>query len=191
MNGEEIAHELINILSVTLGIQSHLVLAAMRDRASVNNLAMRTVKVIYPNILDIGCFSHTLDIVGEKFNTPTLNTFSSLWISLFSHSPKSKALRKEQTGRAMGTLSKACWWSRWEILNQLSLQFGDVEPFLQNNDVGPAIRPKLLEILADTQKRNLLRTELVAVVDLGEHFYNNASDKKLGPPNLILHNYSW
>ena len=49
MNGEEIARELINILSVTLGIQSHLVLAAMRDRASVNNLAMRTVKVIYPN----------------------------------------------------------------------------------------------------------------------------------------------
>jgi len=72
MNGEEIARELINILSVTLGIQSHLVLAAMRDIASVNNLAMRTVKVIYPNILDVGCFSHTLDIVGEKFNTPTL-----------------------------------------------------------------------------------------------------------------------
>ena len=56
MNSEEIAHELINILSVTLGIQSHLVLAAMRDRASVNNLAMRTVKVIYPNILDVGFF---------------------------------------------------------------------------------------------------------------------------------------
>ena len=43
MNGEEITCELINILSVTLGIQSHLVLAAMRDRTSVNNLAMRTV----------------------------------------------------------------------------------------------------------------------------------------------------
>ena len=121
-NGEEIARELINILSVTLGIQSHLVLAAMRDRASVNNLAMRTVKVIYPNILDVGCFPHTLDIVGEKFNTPTLNTFPSHWISLFSHSPKSKALWKEQTGRAKGTLSKTRWWSRWEILNQLLLQ---------------------------------------------------------------------
>lgn len=56
MNGEEILCELINILSVTLGIQSHLVLAAMRDRVSVNNLPMRTVKVIYPNILDVGCF---------------------------------------------------------------------------------------------------------------------------------------
>ena len=63
MNGEEITRELINILSLTLGIQSHLVLVRMRDRASVNNLAMRTVKVTYPNILDVGCFSHTLDNV--------------------------------------------------------------------------------------------------------------------------------
>ena len=120
-NGEEIARELINILSVTLGIQSHLVLAPMRDRASVNNLAMRTVKVIYPNILDVGCFPHTLDIVGEKFNTPTLNTFSSHWISLFSRSPKSKALWKEQTGRAKGTLSKTRWWSRWVLLQLVML----------------------------------------------------------------------
>ena len=52
----------------------------------------------------------------------------------------------------MGTLSKTRWWSHWQILNQLLLQFGDVEPFLRNNDVGPAIRPKLLEILADTEK---------------------------------------
>ena len=70
----------------------------------------------------------------------------------------------------MGTLSKTCGLSRWEILNQLLLQFGDVEPFLRNNDVGSAIRPKLLEILAATQKRNLLRTGLAGVVDSGEHF---------------------
>ena len=63
MSGEEIVRELINVLSVTLSIRSHLLLATMRDRASVNNLAMRTVKVIYPSILDIGCFSHTLDLV--------------------------------------------------------------------------------------------------------------------------------
>ena len=41
MTGEEIARELINVLSTVLGIQSNLVLAVMRDRASVNNVAMR------------------------------------------------------------------------------------------------------------------------------------------------------
>lgn len=96
MSGEEIARELITVLSVTLGIHSHLLLAAMRDRASVNNLAMRTVRVIYRSILDIGCFSHTLDLVGEKFKAPTLYTFSLLWISLFSHSYKAKAIWKNK-----------------------------------------------------------------------------------------------
>ena len=50
------------------------------------------------------------------------------------------------------------------------VQFGDVQLFLQNNDVGPGIRPKLLEILTDTQKQSQLRIELAAVVDLGQHF---------------------
>ena len=39
ISGEEVAQELINTLSVTLGVQSNL-LAAMRDRASVNKVAI-------------------------------------------------------------------------------------------------------------------------------------------------------
>ena len=125
MKGDEVAKELIHLLSTTLGIQPPLVLAAMRDRASVNNVAMNTVSIIYDSIVDIGCFSHTLDHVGEKFSTPNLDTFSTLWISLFAHSPKVKSLWKEQTGRAMATFSKTRWWSRWEVLHQVLQQFGD------------------------------------------------------------------
>ena len=50
-------------------------------------VAMRTLKVLYPYAVGIGCFSHTLDRVGEKFNVPTLYDFMTYWISLFSHSP--------------------------------------------------------------------------------------------------------
>ena len=50
-------------------------LAAVRDRASVNGVAMRTVKVVYPNAFDIGCFSHTIDSVGEQFSLPHLSKF--------------------------------------------------------------------------------------------------------------------
>ena len=57
------------------------------DWVSVNNLAMQTVKFVYPFIVDIGCFSHTLDHVGDHFNTPNLKEVLHLWISLFSHSP--------------------------------------------------------------------------------------------------------
>ena len=42
MTGEEIACELVNVLSVQYGISSDFLLSTMRDRASVNNVALRT-----------------------------------------------------------------------------------------------------------------------------------------------------
>ena len=71
---EEIAKELITVLSVTYSIHPSNLLAAMRDIASTNNVAMR---IIYPNVVDIGCFSHTIDHVDGKFNTPVLMEFTS------------------------------------------------------------------------------------------------------------------
>ena len=39
-------------------------------------------------------------------------------------------------------------------MNQLLTQFGDVLPFLQNEEIGfPATRAKLLAIVADAQKK--------------------------------------
>ena len=47
LTGEEIARELISVLSTFLGIPSQFVVGTMRDRASVNNVAIRTMKIIY------------------------------------------------------------------------------------------------------------------------------------------------
>ena len=44
MTGKELAQQLLLCLSTNLGINSALLLAAMRDRASVNDVAIRTVK---------------------------------------------------------------------------------------------------------------------------------------------------
>ena len=57
------------------------------------------MSIVYHNILDVGSFSHTLDLVGEKFKTPVLSTFCTMWLPLFLHSPKTKAPWKEQTGK--------------------------------------------------------------------------------------------
>jgi len=75
MKGEELARELINTLSVVYGVSSQQPVAGMRDRASVNNVAMRTLQIVYPNLVDIGCFSHTFSLVGERFKTPALSDF--------------------------------------------------------------------------------------------------------------------
>ena len=98
LTGEEFARELISVLSVNYGIATQHLLAAMKDRASVNEVAVRTLKIVYPSLLSVGCFSHTIDRVGEQFCTPHLSKFITSWISLFSHSPKTRILWLEQTG---------------------------------------------------------------------------------------------
>ena len=64
MCGEEVARELISTLSAIFGIRSDQVMRSMRDRASVNNVAKTTLKVVYPSLLNVGCYSNTFDNVG-------------------------------------------------------------------------------------------------------------------------------
>ena len=62
MTGEEVAQQIIVVLCTELGIASH---HQCGISAPVNDVAMRTVKVIYNQLMDVGCFSHTIDTVGE------------------------------------------------------------------------------------------------------------------------------
>ena len=90
MTGEELAHVIISTLSTSYGIESNRLVASMRDRASVNSVAMAILKLLYPSLLDVGHFSHTLDRVGEYFEVSVTDEFTRLWISLFSRSPKAR-----------------------------------------------------------------------------------------------------
>lgn len=60
MTGEELAREILGVCCREYNLSTEQVLAAMRDQASVNNVAIRHIKVMFPNLLDIGCYSHTL-----------------------------------------------------------------------------------------------------------------------------------
>ena len=188
MSAEEVARELITTLSVHYSVSSNSLLATMRDRASVNNVALRTLKVIYPALLDVGCFSHTLDLVGNKFCTPRLTDFSMAWVSLFSHSPKARLVWREQTGRSVTGYSPTRCWSRWEVMKQLLKLFGDVEAFLTMHDQAPATRHKLLQFLQDPQKKAFLEVELVIIVDAGMPFVQ-ATYKLEGDGHLALECY--
>jgi len=56
-------------------------------------------------------------------------------------------------------------------MNQLLVQFGDVEPFLTSHeDLAPVTRQKLLGMLSDPQKKAALKMELAVTVDVGEPF---------------------
>jgi len=101
LTGEEIAREFINIPSSHYGVQPTQLLGAMRDRASTNNVAMQTMKIVYS---DMGCYSHMIDQVGNCFNTTTLNDFMSAWIGMFSHSFKARALWRERADNSCEVL---------------------------------------------------------------------------------------
>ena len=122
---------------------------------------------MYPQVLDIGCFSHALDLAGRKFKTPNLDEFSKHWISLFAHSPKARIAWKATTGVSVRTYSETRWWSRWEVIEQVHNLYRDIEGFLQNNGMAPATKEKLLDMLSHRQKRVLLKMEVAAVVDAG------------------------
>jgi len=38
----------------------------MGDWASTNNVAMQSMKVVYPNLINIKCYSHMIDWVGKN-----------------------------------------------------------------------------------------------------------------------------
>uniref|UniRef100_A0A1X7T065 DUF659 domain-containing protein n=1 Tax=Amphimedon queenslandica TaxID=400682 RepID=A0A1X7T065_AMPQE len=189
LTGEEIARELKSVLQADYHVGSKALVGSMHDRASVNNVAMSTIKVLYPEVFNVGCFSHTIDHVGEKFKTPTLDEFVTAWITLFSHSPKAKLAWRTQTGKAVKTFSKTRWWSRWEVVNQLLELHGDILPFLHtHSDQGQATRSKMLSILQDPTKNILLQLEMAVVVDAGKQFLQATYDLE-GHGTLVLQCY--
>ena len=189
VNGEQLARLIISVLSVSLGVESGRLLAVMRDGASVNVAALRTVAIVYPSLVDVCCISHTLDLVGNKFRVPTVSLFFTLWVSLFAHTAKVRGKWKERTGRGMAIYSQTRWWSRWEIMQQVLEQFGDVEPFLQENlDLNAATRAKILEILHYPQQLLSLKVELSAIVDMGVNFLG-ATYSLEGDVHIILKCY--
>ena len=165
MTGEELARQIISVLSTELSIPSSLVIAASRDRASVNEVAMRTVTIVYNNIMDIGCYSHTLDNVGGHMQTPTLDKFVKAWIALFSHSPKSRLLWRMHSGLAPPSFSPTRWWSKYEVIAQLHAAFSNVMSFLQTSELPATTVRKMTDILNNAGLYRKLKIELAVTVD--------------------------
>ena len=75
--GDELARKITNILSISYSFRPLNLIAVGRDGASVNGSATRRVKVVYPELVDITCFSQMLNRVGEHFITSNLSEFTT------------------------------------------------------------------------------------------------------------------
>ena len=194
LSAPELARELITVLSTELQIPRKKILAFVRDGAAVNGAALRSVKdLMYPEALDIKCFSHSLDNVGRHFDVPLLDEFSQWWITLFSHSPAARLQWKQRTGVSPKTFSPTRWWSPYEVLHQVLQFFEDVQPFLEAGTWSPASRHRLVSILTDNHpavddSSTKLRMQLAAFIDAGKPFVS-ATYKVEGDGGLVLDVY--
>ena len=171
LNGQQLAGEIIQCLSVAFRIPASKFVAAIRDGAAVNGAALRSVKeIMFPRVFDILCASHSLDNVGRHFNTPLLDNFGQWWVGLFARSPAARIAWKARTGVAIKTYSSTRWWSYWEVLDQLMAYFGEVEPFVRALDVSPTCRGNLLGVLDNAESLVELKMQLAVTIDAGRIF---------------------
>ena len=57
------------------------------------------LNVIFPDLVDVCSFSHTLKLVGKKVKSLSLSEVMLSWLSLFRHSPKARIFgRSRPTG---------------------------------------------------------------------------------------------
>ena len=127
VNANDLAQVLNQCLSVDYRVKANSLLAAMRDGASVNQAALVRIAFIFPKMLNVVSFSHMLDNVGNHLVISTLLEFGTIWNCLFCYSYKAKLLWKDLTGHRPRSYSDTRWWSKWEVYQQILMQFGDIE----------------------------------------------------------------
>ena len=129
--GDELARIMIEVLHRKLGVLQGQLLAAIRDRASVNTCALRTVSVLYPDMLDVSCISHFLDRVGVKCKTPA---FIYVYMEYYFHHKHEgqTSVWSQISGRGMPRYNSTRWWPLWECLKVVFVEWNHVP--------GPRIR---------------------------------------------------
>ena len=78
LKANELAQCMIQSLAVEYSICPGVLLAAMKNGAAINDAALEQVKFFFPQLLDITCFSHTIDNIGKHFEFRVLDRFSQL-----------------------------------------------------------------------------------------------------------------
>ena len=171
LTGQQLAREILTVLSTQLQYPSSKFIAVTRDGASVNGAAVKFLKeIMYPDLCDIICMSHSLDNVGKRFQTPLLDSFLRSWVSLFAHSPAARIAWRGLTGEAIKSYSRTRWWSWWEMLQQLYTLFDHVSPFLQALECSPTVQASLLHVMNSPDDLRCLRMQLAVTVDAGKLF---------------------
>ena len=163
--GEQLCRLILKTLQRDLGIDLDYCVAYARDSCSTNGTAVAGLLPHSVNAVSMLCFPHTLHNTGKHLNLPVLDEFMTPWLQLVAQPGAARLRWKAILGVPVVSFSKVRWWSRWEIMNQIGMNFGSVPDFLAGldaDDIGDATTRKMLEVL--TNQRAELELELAAVM---------------------------
>ena len=118
VTGQDLAKVINRCLALEYQIDGECVVAAMRDGASVNGVAIRTLQVLYPNVFDVTCFSHTANNAGHHFQFPVLEKI---------HSPLDPAIQPQLKGK-VGLETKNVVWYQVILGDKMVVAVGSNAP---------------------------------------------------------------
>ena len=123
----------------------------------------------FDSAIHVGCFSHTIDHVGENFDFPELDTFFSLFTNCLARSTAARQVWKQLVGTSPPTDSDTRWWSRWEIMAYVLKHWSKLPDFLSElQHHCPAFRKGLQKNF--TEQNTVILLQLTAIVEVGEAF---------------------
>lgn len=88
----------------------------VRDCVFVNNVVIRYLRILYLNLVDIGCFSYIFDYVGEKMVILNFEKFMKLWVSFFVYSVCLRNVFKVIIGEFFKFYLEIRWWFKYEMM---------------------------------------------------------------------------
>jgi hypothetical protein len=187
LTGQTCAALLNEQITRKLGMDPKYLGFSMRDRASVNELAMELLKVFYPDLTDIGCISHAYNNTSDRFEAPQLKLFEEKFTCCVKLSQKAKFIYKKLMERFPKTGSRTRWWSRWETMNEIMLFWPQVHLWVDECtelDMCENSMAVMRDLLYGNSREDL-QVQLATVIDVGERLvkstYKLEGDGMLAP----------
>ena len=149
------------------------VLSGAEERA-IDELIMKQFPNL--NIFLVGCFSHTFDKVGKKFDAPELKEFMAAVRGLVGLSNVAQRMFRENdvNGKNLAGYAAIRWWNDWVQqvqINDMGLDvFDTMAAELQQQELCKASSQKILEILRNPTKRARLGVQMAASIERGKPF---------------------
>ena len=151
-------------------------IAMSADRVSANNVAYKDLVSQELKLMIIGCFSHTLDKVGKKFDAPELKKFMITVRLLLSNSSEAKRVFRslDSNEKDLAGYAAIRWWNDWiqqvQIFNMGIEKILTLALELKNNDKCSASSGKLIELMEDKKSLARLSVQISASIDYAKPF---------------------